>query len=88
MYAPWVRNIYLVTDDQVPDWLDTSCPDVKVVSHREIFANQADLPTFNSHAIESQIHRIEGLSEHFLYLNDDFFVGRPLSPTASSSATA
>ncbi|WUH93532.1 stealth conserved region 3 domain-containing protein [Streptomyces sp. NBC_00433] len=80
MYAPWVRNIYLVTDDQVPDWLDTSCPDVKVVSHREIFADQDDLPTFNSHAIESQVHRIEGLSEHFLYLNDDFFIGRPLSP--------
>ncbi|MFF6956578.1 stealth conserved region 3 domain-containing protein [Streptomyces sp. NPDC088197] len=80
MYAPWVRNIYLVTDDQVPPWLDTSCPDVKVVSHRDIFADPSCLPTFNSHAIESQIHRIEGLSEHFLYLNDDVFMGRPVTP--------
>ncbi|MBT2453640.1 stealth conserved region 3 domain-containing protein [Streptomyces sp. ISL-86] len=80
MYAPWVRNIYLVTDDQTPEWLDTSQPGIKVVSHREIFADQNWLPTFNSHAIESQLHRIEGLSEHFLYFNDDVFMGRPLSP--------
>ncbi|MEV0371735.1 stealth conserved region 3 domain-containing protein [Streptomyces sp. NPDC050636] len=82
MYAPWVRNIYLVTDDQTPTWLDTTQPGIKVVSHREIFADPELLPTFNSHAIESQLHRIEGLSEHFLYFNDDVFLGRPL--TASS----
>jgi glycosyltransferase involved in cell wall biosynthesis len=79
MFAPWVRNIYLVTDDQTPSWLDTSRPEIKVVSHREIFADPDWLPTFNSHAIESQLHRIDGLSEHFLYLNDDVFIGRPLS---------
>ncbi|KAA6213485.1 glycosyltransferase [Streptomyces albofaciens JCM 4342] len=79
MYAPWVRNIYLVTDDQVPAWLNTDHPGIKVVSHREIFADPDQLPTFNSHAIESQLHRIEGLSEHFLYFNDDVFLGRPLT---------
>ncbi|MFE3787382.1 stealth conserved region 3 domain-containing protein [Streptomyces goshikiensis] len=82
MYAPWVRNVYIVTDDQTPDWLDTTQPGIKVVSHREIFADESWLPTFNSHAIESQLHRIEGLSEHFLYLNDDVFMGRPLSPSS------
>ncbi|MFE2284078.1 stealth family protein [Streptomyces sp. NPDC059443] len=80
MYAPWVRNIYLVTDDQTPDWLDTTQPGIKVVSHREIFTDQNSLPTFNSHAIESQLHHIEGLSEHFLYFNDDVFLGREMSP--------
>ncbi|SHN04874.1 stealth conserved region 3 domain-containing protein [Streptomyces yunnanensis] len=80
MYAPWVRNVYLVTDDQTPAWLDTSQPGIKVVSHREIFDDPALLPTFNSHAIESQLHRIDGLSEHFLYFNDDVFLGRPLTP--------
>ncbi|MFE2284076.1 stealth conserved region 3 domain-containing protein [Streptomyces sp. NPDC059443] len=90
MYAPWVRNIYLVTDDQTPDWLDTTQPGIKVVSHREIFTDPSWLPTFNSHAIESQLHRIEGLSEHFLYFNDDVFLGAPVSPTAffDSNGTA
>ncbi|WP_438488285.1 stealth family protein [Streptomyces sp. S186] len=80
MYAPWVRNVYLVTDDQTPSWLDTSQPGIKVVSHREIFDDPAHLPTFNSHAIESQLHRIDGLSEHFLYFNDDVFLGAELTP--------
>ncbi|MET9106948.1 stealth conserved region 3 domain-containing protein [Streptomyces zhihengii] len=82
MFAPWVRTVYLVTDDQTPSWLDTDQPGIEVVSHRDIFTDPEWLPTFNSHAIESQLHRIEGLSEHFLYLNDDVFIGRPL--TASS----
>jgi Stealth protein CR2, conserved region 2/Stealth protein CR3, conserved region 3/Stealth protein CR4, conserved region 4/Stealth protein CR1, conserved region 1 len=82
MFAPWVRQIWLVTDDQVPSWLATDHPKVKVVSHRELFGDRGLLPTFNSHAIESQLHRIEGLSEHFLYLNDDVFLGRPVTPSA------
>ncbi|MFE1321469.1 stealth conserved region 3 domain-containing protein [Kitasatospora phosalacinea] len=85
--APWVRNVYVVTDDQRPDWLDEDAPGLRVVDHREIFADPANLPTFNSHAIESQLHRIEGLAEHFLYLNDDMFIGRPLSPHAFFTPT-
>ncbi|WP_329041436.1 stealth family protein [Streptomyces sp. NBC_00178] len=77
-YAPWVRTVYLVTAGQVPAWLDTDAPGIRVVDHREIFSEAGALPTFNSHAIESQLHHIEGLSEHFLYLNDDVFFGRPL----------
>ncbi|MFE0812860.1 stealth conserved region 3 domain-containing protein [Streptomyces sp. NPDC058794] len=80
MFAPWIRKIYLVTDDQTPEWLNTEHPDVEVVSHRDIFADGDCLPTFNSHAIESQLHHIDGLSEQFLYLNDDVFIGRPIGP--------
>ncbi|MGW1365078.1 stealth family protein [Streptomyces chartreusis] len=79
-HAPWLRTIYLVTDDQRPDWLDTSVPGLKLVSHRDIFPDPALLPTFNSHAIESQLHHIDGLAEHFLYFNDDVFLGRPTTP--------
>ncbi|MGW1227724.1 stealth family protein [Streptomyces sp. NPDC001478] len=79
-YAPWVRNIYLVTAGQQPAWLDTDVPGLRVVDHREIFSDPEALPTFNSHAIESQLHHIDGLSEQFLYLNDDVFFGRPLTP--------
>jgi hypothetical protein len=81
-FAPWLRRIYLVTDDQLPAWLDLSHPRVTVVSHREIFGDAGRLPTFNSRAIESRLHRIPGLAEHFLYLNDDMFLGRALPPTA------
>ncbi|MEV4707692.1 stealth family protein [Actinoplanes sp. NPDC049316] len=79
-FAPWVNHVYLVTDDQVPDWLDAAYPGITVVSHREIFGDTGRLPTFNSQAIESRLHRIPGLSEHFLYLNDDVFLGRPVAP--------
>ncbi|MGK5520446.1 stealth family protein [Micromonospora sp. URMC 107] len=79
-YAPWVRNVYVVTDDQVPPWLDPARPGLRVVSHREIFRDPSALPTFNSHAIESQLHHIDGLSEHFLYFNDDVFLGRDVTP--------
>ncbi|CAN5385511.1 hypothetical protein BH11ACT8_BH11ACT8_25720 [soil metagenome] len=79
LFAPWVRRIHLVTAGQVPDWLDAEHPMVNVVDHRDLLPPEA-LPTFNSHAIESVLHRIPGLAEHFLYLNDDFFIGSPTSP--------
>ncbi len=78
MYAPFVRNVFLVTDNQVPAWLDTDTPGLTVVDHRDIFADHEALPTFNSHAIEARLHRIEGLSEHYLYFNDDVFLARPV----------
>jgi glycosyltransferase involved in cell wall biosynthesis len=80
MYAPWIRNIYIVTDKQDPKWLDLSHPRVRVVDHTEIFGDRGALPTYNSHAIESQLHHIEGLAEHFLYFNDDVFLGRTVQP--------
>jgi hypothetical protein len=75
MFAPFVRHIYLVTMDQRPSWL-LDHPKVSLVSHKDIFPDASVLPTFNSHAIESCLHRIEGLSENFLYFNDDVFLGR------------
>jgi hypothetical protein len=79
-FAPWVRRVFLVTDDQTPAWLDRAHPRLTVVGHREIFGDTGRLPTFNSQAIESRLHRIPGLAEHFLYLNDDVILGRPVTP--------
>lgn len=79
-YAPWVRHVYIVTAGQRPAWLDESYPHVTVVTHEEIFADHSQLPTFNSHAIEANLHHIEGLSEHFLYMNDDVFFGNIVFP--------
>ena len=79
LFAPWVRRIHLVTAGQVPDWLDADHPMVNVVDHSQILPADG-LPTFNSHAIETSLHRIEGLTEHFVYFNDDFLLGRPVRP--------
>ncbi len=79
MYANWVRHIWIVTDQQRPDWL-RSDERLTVVDHSEIFADPSALPVFNSHAIESQLHHIPGLAEHYLYLNDDMLFGYPVRP--------
>jgi hypothetical protein len=77
MYAGFVRHVYLVTDAQTPVWLDPDAEGLTVVDHRDILPADA-LPVFNSHAIESRLHHIPGLSEHYLYFNDDVFINRPV----------
>lgn len=78
---PWIDKIYLVTAGQQPEWLVEEHPRLTLVDHREIFKDPCHtLPTFNSHAIESQLSNIRGLKEHFLYINDDVFFGRYLHP--------
>jgi hypothetical protein len=79
-FAPWVNHVWVVTADQHPPWLQPDHPWVSVVSHRELWRGDLGLPTFNSHAIETCLHRVPGLAEHFLYLNDDMLLGRPLRP--------
>lgn len=79
MHAPWVRRIFIATDSPAPAWL-ADHPKVTIVPAEAMFADPSVLPTHNSHAVECQLHHIEGLSEHFLYSNDDMFFGRPLKP--------
>ncbi len=75
-FLPWVRRIYIITDNQRPKWLKTS-ERVKIIDHSEIIDHEY-LPTFNSHVIEAHLHKIPDLAEHFIYFNDDVFVARPL----------
>ena len=79
-FAPWVRKIHLVTNGQVPRWLNTEHLRINLINHDEIFQDPNCLPTFNSHAIELQLHRIPNLSRLFLYFNDDTFLGSSVSP--------
>ena len=72
-FAPWVRYVYFVTDNQKPDWLNTDHPKLKWIKHTD-FIPEEYLPTFNSHTIEWNMHRIKGLSERFVYFNDDVFL--------------
>ncbi|XP_017476458.1 PREDICTED: N-acetylglucosamine-1-phosphotransferase subunits alpha/beta-like [Rhagoletis zephyria] len=79
-FAPWIRNVFLVTNGQIPRWLNVEHPRLRIVQHRDIFANQSHLPTFSSSAIECHLHRIAGVSPQFLYLNDDIILGKPIYP--------
>ncbi|MDR6414241.1 stealth family protein [Pseudarthrobacter sulfonivorans] len=79
MFAPWIRRIFIATDSPAPEWL-AEHPSVTIVRSEEFFSDPSVLPTHNSQAVECQLHNIEGLSEHFLYSNDDMFFGRPVGP--------
>lgn len=80
MYAPWIRKIFIVTDKQVPQWLDLSNPKVKIIDHTEIMP-EVCLPSFNSSVIEHFLYKIPGLSERFLFANDDMFLNKPVLPS-------
>lgn len=77
-YAPWVRKIHFVTWGHYPSWLNAEHPKLQIVKHSDFIPKQY-LPTFSSHAIELNLHRIKGLSEKFVYFNDDTFLVRPVS---------
>lgn len=85
-FAPWLRTIFIVTDNQRPELLGKlqGTPfeeKVKLIDHKVIFAGyEAYLPSFNSMAISSLLWRIPGLAENFLYFNDDFMLIRPVYP--------
>ena len=74
---PWVNNVFLITCGQKPAWLNTKCNKLRLIDHTDYMPDEF-LPTFNSSVIELNIHRIKELSEHFIYINDDFFPIRPL----------
>lgn len=83
-FAGFIRNIYVVTDEQDPDlykMVENRFPEragcIKIVDHREIFRGYEQyLPTFNSSSIHTMIWRIEGLAERFVYFNDDLILIR------------
>lgn len=77
-YTPWVRKVHFVTFGHFPDFLKLDAPKLNIVMHDDFMPKEA-LPTFSSHALEMNIHRIPGIAEHFVYFNDDMFILRPLS---------
>lgn len=76
-FAPWVNHVFLVTDAQVPKWLNTNQDKITVIDHKDII-DKKYLPIFNSSAIELNLDRIPNLSEQFVYFNDDMFLNRPV----------
>ena len=78
-YAPWVHKVYLITNGKFPDWINKDSTKLVLVKHEEYMPKEC-LPTFNSCAIELHMHRIEGLSEYFVYFNDDILLNNPVTP--------
>jgi hypothetical protein len=87
-YAPFIRRIWIVTDGQRPAQLEAfvraglCAPDfLQVVDHGELFEGYREyLPTFTARSIEAMLWRLPGLSESYVYLNDDFFLNAPVTP--------
>ncbi len=74
-FMPWIRKIYIVSNCAKPKWLNEN-ERIIWVDHTSIFPSQTDLPNFNSHAIESCLHRIKNLGERFIYFNDDVLLNK------------
>ena len=79
-YANWVNKIYFITCGQKPEWLNENNSKLVLVNHSDYMPKDA-LPTFNSNAIEVGMHKIKGLSEQFVYFNDDQFIIDYIKPT-------
>ena len=79
-YAPWIRKIFIVSDDQTPEWLDIENPKIKIIDHKEILPAES-LPCFNSNVLEHFLYKISNLSEYFILSNDDTFFNKIVSPT-------
>ncbi|KTD66917.1 stealth family protein [Legionella sp. PATHC035] len=85
-FAPWIRTIYIITNQQTPQAvLDLQGSafgnKIKVIDQNDLL-NEFNItsPVFNSLSIEWLIWRIKGLSNQFLYFNDDFFIIRDVTP--------
>lgn len=81
-HAPWIGHIYIVAcAPQRPRWLADEMPGLSVIPHDKIM-DAGDLPTFNSFAIQSCLHRIPGLSRRFLQFDDDVLLSAPVTPAS------
>lgn len=79
-YASWVHKVFFVTCGHLPDWLNVKHPKLEIVKHSD-YIPQEYLPTFNSRVIENYMHLIQGLSNQFVYFNDDMYLIRKTLPT-------
>ena len=78
-YAPWINKVYFITYGHLPRWLNVNAPKLQIVKHEDYIPKEY-LPLFSSHGIELNMHRIEGLSEKFIYFNDDIFLLKMTKP--------
>lgn len=78
-FAPWVNKVHFITCGQIPNWLNTNALKLNLVRHTDYIPHEY-LPTFSSCPIALNLHRIEGLSEHFVFFDDDMFLIDKVGP--------
>jgi hypothetical protein len=81
LYMPWVNHIHIVSNCAPPSWLNLANKRLSWIDHRDVIP-ETYLPTFNSRCIETFLHKVSNLSEHFVYMNDDVFVNKYQEPTS------
>jgi len=80
-YLPWHNGtIFIVTDNQIPEWLNIENNNIKIINHEDIIPKYIN-PTFDSSTIECFLDKIPGVGEIFIYLNDDFFFNNFVHPS-------
>ena len=79
-FTPWVNKIHFVTWGHLPQWLNTNHPKLNIVNHQD-YIDKKNLPLFNANPLEINFHNISGLTEQFVFFNDDFFLTSPIKPT-------
>lgn len=77
--ASWVNNVYFITWGHLPNFLNVNHPKLKIIKHSDYIPSEY-LPTFSANPIEMNFHRIEGLSEQFIYFNDDMYLINKTEP--------
>ena len=66
----------------IPSWFNTSYKKyVTLLDQTDTFPKNSKLPNKNSDAIETTMANILNLSEHFIYMNDDLFIGKKCNYT-------
>eukprot|EP00928_Gymnodinium_smaydae_P041535 TRINITY_DN28095_c0_g3_i2.p1 TRINITY_DN28095_c0_g3~~TRINITY_DN28095_c0_g3_i2.p1 ORF type:complete len:373 (-),score=50.22 TRINITY_DN28095_c0_g3_i2:130-1152(-) len=72
--APWVHKIFVLQNPECEDVWKTKMvaePEKTVWINRCSLLPSESCPTRNSFAVQSVLHKIPGLSEHFIYTDDD-----------------
>ena len=77
--CPWYNKIYLITEGHYPKWLNINHEKIVLITHDELYFDKTHLPVFSSSSIEMNLVNIKGLSEKFVYLNDDTIIMKKLN---------
>lgn len=87
-YLKWHKGrIIIVTPNQVPEWIKVHphgrvhIIDQNSIIPRTEIGTHDDTITSNSFYIEAHLCNIPGLSENFIYINDDCMIAAPMKPS-------
>ena len=79
--CPWFNKIFLITKGYHPEWLNIGHEKIELISEEELFIDKSHLPVFSSVSIEMNLVNLKGLSDTFVYMNDDFIIWNKLDST-------